>query len=529
MSIRFCPFFLALSMACARIVAPGGGPVDLTGPELISVEPEPGPGYPDLTEVLLTFSERLSPPSIEIPVYPSVQHRTRLRGSEVRILLDRPLGTGTIVLHIPSTIKDARGNELESAADLVFSGLDSLGSATVTLSMSRQGGGSLYANQVLIEVFGIDSVLIRRTEPDSTASATIAWLEPGSYRILCYEDPDRSFTWERENEAGSDTTIALVADSEFILTPVLTVVDTTGPGLVNVEAIDSYHIKVLFNEEVSYESLSNSSMILTDADGSEIVLEGFWITGGGRGMSGPILSSLTPTGDSTLTLRLEGITDLLGNVADPDSLEFWGLDSLPYDSLRVMGIYPEPGGENIPAGGPFSIGFSFWIDMDMLRPLFSLSKVSDSMLVEGSLLRTSGRSFDFVPLHQLMGSEQYRLDLQPGLTTAWGDTLAGFSWTFTSAWGDEPGAVSGRIRGISSEVIIQISHAGESGDPFFRSFLPGDYLFEAITAGRYTVAAFRDRNGNGAWEPGEPYGAYPGVITVYPGLTTEEVDIEILP
>jgi len=516
-------------MACARIVAPGGGPVDLTGPLLVSVEPEPGPGYPDLTEVVLTFSERLSPASIEIPVYPSVQRRTRLRGSEVRILLDKPLGTGTIVLHIPSTIKDARGNELESAADLVFSGLDSLGSAAVLLSISRQGGGSLYASQVLIDVFGNDSLLIRRTEPDSMATATIAWLEPGSYRILCYEDNDRSFTWDREIEAGSDTTIALIADSEFILRPVLTVVDTTGPGLVSIEALDSYHIKVLFNEEVSEESLANSSMILTDADGSEVMVEGFWITGGGRGMNGPILSTLTATGDSTLMLRLEGVADLLGNIAPPDSLEFWGLDSLPSDTLRVMGIYPEPGGENIPAGGPYSIGFTFWIDMDMMRPLFSLSKVSDSTLVEGTLLRTSGRSFDFIPVHQLMGSEQYRLDLKPGLTTVWGDTLAGFSWTFTSAWGDEPGAVSGRIRGISSEIIIQISHAGESGEPFFLSFLPGDYIVEEITAGRYTVAAFRDRNGNGTWEPGEPYGAFPGVITVYPGLTTEDVDIEILP
>ena len=532
MYLRPSPAVLLMMLiiaSCARMVAPGGGPEDLTPPELISIEPETGPDNPGIEEIVLTFSERLNPATVEIPMYPSLEHRIRNSGSRIRIELAEPLGNRTVVLHVPSTITDQRGNRLESARDLVFSGADSLGSSSLMLNLSRQGGGTLFMGQLLVELYDTDSILIRRSEPDSTGTASILWLDHGSYRILCYEDRDLSFTWEAETEAGKDTTVALAEGEELILAPVLTVVDTLGPTLVDVQPLDSWHIRVLFGEEVSRASLSDAVFTLTDASSDTIGINGWWITGGGRGLNGPVLSTARDTGDSTLMLRITGVADLLGNVAEPDSMEIWGLDSLPADSLRIAGIYPEPGGEDIPAGGPFSIGFSYLVTLQDVEPIFTLTKVSDSTRVEGKLVQVTGRAFEFTPTHQLMGGEQYRLDLQPGLTTAWGDTLEAYAWAFTPAWGNEPGAVSGRIGGVPSPVIVQISHAGESGEPLFLSAGPGAYEFIDLAAGRYTVAAFVDRNGDGLWQPGEPYGAFPGMITVYPGLTTEEVDIEILP
>jgi hypothetical protein len=89
--------------------------------------------------------------------------------------------------------------------------------------------------------------------------------------------------------------------------------------------------------------------------------------------------------------------------------------------------------------------------------------------------------------------------------------------------------VEGRIGGVYGAVIVQASHAGEVGEPVFLAAVAGEYLLDELPAGRYTMAAFVDRNGDGTWQPGEPYGAFPGVVTVYPGRTTPDVDIEILP
>ena len=515
--------------ACARMSAPGGGPEDTTPPELVSTDPLAGPGQPGTRIISLTFSERLNPATVDLPLYPPLDHRTKCRGSVLEIELAEPLGGRTVVVHVPAGVSDLRGNRLESALDLVYSGSDSLGTSSVSLLLTRQGGGMLFSGDVVVEIYDPDATLLRRSGPDSTGAVSVRWLEAGDYRLLCYEDTDLSFTWEPESEAGFDSTFRLDSDTELLLNPVLTVVDTVGPALVDVQAMDSWHIGVLFGEEVSRESLSGARFLLTDADGDTIGIDGWWIAGGGRGLNGPVLTTSRATGDSTLVLRISGVADLLGNVALPDSMEIWGVDSLPADSLRVAGTYPEAGAENVPAGGPFTVGFNYWVPASDVESRFTLTNVSEGATVPGSLVQASGRAFDFVPFHQLMGGVQYRMDLAPGITTAWGDTLEAFSLTFTSAWGNEPGAISGTISGIYGRAVVQVSHAGESGEPIFHSAGPGRWLLEDVPAGRYTVAAFSDADGDGEWRPGEPYGAYPGVITVYPGMVTEEVDIEILP
>ena len=79
--------------------------------------------------------------------------------------------------------------------------------------------------------------------------------------------------------------------------------------------------------------------------------------------------------------------------------------------------------------------------------------------------------------------------------------------------------------------MLQISRTGGGGDDsvLYADISPGDFIVDEIPAGRYTVAAFIDTGGDGTWSPMEPYGTYPGVVLVQPGVTTGEVDIEILP
>ena len=79
--------------------------------------------------------------------------------------------------------------------------------------------------------------------------------------------------------------------------------------------------------------------------------------------------------------------------------------------------------------------------------------------------------------------------------------------------------------------MLQISRTGGGSDAsiFFETVQQGHYIVDEIPAGRYTVAAFVDNSGDGAWGSMEPYGTYPGVVLVRPGVITKEVDIEILP
>ena len=232
-------------------------------------------------------------------------------------------------------------------------------------------------------------------------------------------------------------------------------------------------------------------------------------------------------------MYISGVEDLMLNSSPLDSLKFFGVDSIPADSLRIRSYYPAPGADNADPAGPYMISFNYWIDPDSLAARFSLRRVADSVLVQGTLTVVDGRTFKFYPEHQLIGEQQYRLELLPGLSTMWGDTLRmPFTWVFSALWGDEPGSISGRITGsVYPPVILQISRTGGGGDASvtYAAAQRGDYRINDIPAGRYTVAAFIDTDASGAWSPMEPYGTFPGVVLVQPGLVTDEVYIDILP
>lgn len=517
-------------LSCARMVAPGGGPADETPPEIVAVDPEPGAGFGELNTVQIEWSERISSSSAVVYLYPSIGYSLDTDGYTMTVELDSFPAFETLVIHIPPEVADRRNNQSGVPVDLVYSSLDSLPEGSIEVLMTRQGGGSI-ADRALAELYS-DSVLLRRTTPDTSGTVSFQWIEPGDYRLICYEDPDRSFTWDPEQEAGADTAVSLAFpfDSLFVETN-LTVVDTVGPVLTDVTARDAHHVRMDFNEEVSYASFEEGDVVLEDSLGEEIEVLGYWLSGG-YSSSSVILETLRIP-DSRITAYVNGITDLMMNSSGEDSLDFYGTDSLPADSLRVVSYYPAPGTRNADPAGPFRIAFNYWIHPDSLSRRLELLRVTDSTFIEGYLEVVSGRSFEFYPYHQLIGEQQHRFELSPGLFTAWGDTLRDpFSWSFATLWGDEPGAVSGEVSGATAPVItLRISRTGGGGDASVRyaDIRPGYFRIEDVPPGRYTVAAFVDRDGGGTWSAMEPYGTFPGVIMVRPGLETEDVDIEILP
>lgn len=516
-------------LSCAKMVAPGGGPEDETPPVIVEVVPPPGTGYAGLERITVQWSERLEPASAVIFLYPSMEYDLEVSGSSMRIDLGSPVGEEPLVIHIPGEIADRRGNRLEGSEDLVYTSADTLPSGGMEIAASRQGGGSL-SRTTLVELYR-DSALMRRTIPDTSTVAGLYWLESGDYRLLCYEDPDRSYTWDSQVEAGIDTQVTLASADTLRVEVTLTVVDTLGPVLSEVTSLDSYHARLLFNEEVSYESFDRGEVSIRDSLGEPVPVNGYWLTGGASAPS--VILSTRKMPDELLTAQLDDVEDLMGNPSRPDSMEFYGTDSLPQDSLRIRSYYPPEGSDNAEPGGPFRISFNYWVHPDTLENRLVLERVVDSTSVQGSIRVVDGRSFEYYPDHQLIGEQQYRFVLEPGIGTLWGDTLSQpFSWSFSTLWGDEPGVLAGTISGAAgTPVILQISRTGGGTDAgiIYEEAGRGLYTVDEVPAGRYTVAAFVDRNGDGVWNPAEAYGTYPGVVLVQPGLITRDVDIEILP
>ena len=529
----FVCVILVVIVSCARMIAPDGGSEDTIPPQLLSVSPEPGCGWTNIREVTFAWSERLDPQSVSVFIYPPLDFELEIHASEMVVLFRDDVTDPDFVLHIPTGISDTRGNTTDTVYDFIYSSSDVLPEGILTINAERQGG-SVPIPGTLVELYAIenciDSLLYRRTHLDSTGHAEVKWISPGLYRILCYEDLDNSFIWESDDEAGSDTLLNFSTSDSFTVGMYLSVVDTIGPRLIETEAIDSYHMKVSFNEDICTDGLLENVDII-DSTGTDVLLYGYWETGNRSGTS--VILESGKIHSEPYHIAVSGVTDLFGNTITDDTLEFTGTDSLPIDSLRIRSYFPEPGGTGIDPAGPYYISFNYRIDTDSLGERFSLHRISDNSLVSGELLLMDSRSFKFIPDHQLLGEQQYVFELQPGLTTLWGDSLTEpFSWVFSTAWGDEPGSIDGYIAWEGSDVIVlRLSRTGGDSDNSTRNaaLLEGDYVIDNIPPGRYTASAFVDSNSNEVWDLTEPYGTFPGVLLIQPGLTTKGVNIEILP
>ncbi len=522
-----CASAMAAVMAgCARIAAPSGGPEDTEPPFIVSLSPEPSAGTPDLDEVAIRWSERMQESSVEIRVFPAIPIRVGNSVGRTVVSLEEPLGARTMILHVSGTAADLRGNRIVQAVDLAYSGLDTLPSGSLRIGLARQGG-TVLGGSVQIDVLDALGTMVRRTSPDSTGSAVAGWLPGGAYSVICFEDGDGSMSWERDIEAGAETTVVIGDADSLDLELVLTVVDTVGPRLVQVLALDEFHAQVDFNEEPALPADARRVFGIRDTSGVPVPVLGCWSSGSREERSLVLATGGMPEG--VLLLRTEGVTDLLGNASAPDSIEFESSDSASVDTIRVRSTFPAPGSTDVPASTSVVFSLSDWVDPDSLAGAFSMTRVADSTVVEGVLRADDGRSFTFTPLHDLLGEEQYRVEIGPGLVSPAGDSLGSVGWSFVAAWGDEPGSMEGTVSGGGARIVLEARAAGSGGASISVGIDPGRFLLEGIPAGRYTVSCWSDRNGNGAWDPGEPYGSWPGVVLVRPGTVTGGIDVEILP
>jgi hypothetical protein len=472
------------------------------------------------------FDERLEEATFVPSLYPPREHEVSVDGGRAVVKLASPLDSGVIVVVLPRTLSDRRGNASEELRSYVFGAGDTLPTGVLLVDLQRQGGGEVSGNAVVDLYRVAGSGLVRRTSPDSAGTAAMEWLARGEYRVVAYEDDDLSMGWDQDREAGADTVVSLASDT-LSASMTLTVLDTLPPTLVEAEPRDRHHLFVLTSEQVSWEGFADAEIALVDSGGSPVSVHGLW-QAGGRGQPGFMLAT-GPMCDCRMQLRIEGFTDLMGNVRDADSLRFWGIDSLPEDSLRVQSTTPYTGEVDVDPYGPYQIAFSSWVSLDSLRERLSLTHVSADTVVPVTVERYNGRLFEMEPVEPLVGEQQYRFDLDSGLVSVWGQPLEGYSWPFTPRWADIPGSISGRVSGYGAPVMLQLARAGTSGEVDYRRVAPGAYRLDSLEAGRYTVSAFADGDGDGTWDAGEAYGAYPGVVMVYPGTETENVDISILP
>ena len=519
---------LLLSASCAKIVAPSGGPVDDIPPEVISVFPEPGFVLDIPEEITLIFSEKIIHSEEAVKVYPHQGGEVIVHGNEVTVVSG--VNNGLAMVTVSSILEDLHGNKIANPETYVWNSIPEDSFAAVSVTVLRDGGG-IVTSSARSDFFLLpDTTAPTVTHyPDTMGVVNADWLSAGDYRIICYEDVDLSRKWDPEREPGSVRELMLRSGDLEELVMTMTIVDSIGPRISQVLAVDGWHLEVLWNEQISVNNEDWQQVAVTGPDSLPIEIYGS-MASAGRSSTGRMTVYTEQMSDTMYTVVIDGIQDLAGNPSLPDTLEFWGIDSLPSAKLAVQSAYPPDGAVEVPSAGPFYISFSDWMDESAAQALYTVTRVADSTIVTGEFIRTSATGFSFTPDRELLGERQYRIDLHPGYVSLQGDSLSRASWAFTPSWSELPGSISGSISGTGAPIVTMVvAPAGSGGEVITAEFATGAYSFSGVFGGRYTVSVFVDWNSDNIWNPGEPYGAWPGVVEVFPGIETEKINIQVVP
>ncbi|RMF69363.1 MAG: hypothetical protein D6743_01930 [Calditrichaeota bacterium] len=520
-------FAVLLLTACAQQVAPTGGPPDKTPPRIVQVVPAPkSTRVPLDQEIEFTFSESMDHKSLRKAVFitpnPHENVRYKWKGRRLRVILGDALKPDrTYVVTLGTDLKDAHGNALRQSYTLAFSTGEELSEGKISGRVfGKQVSGTLVWAYILENGHDPNPVSDEPdyvTQTDAKGRFEFTNLSQGEYRVFAVQDKDRNRFYEPGTDAlgvpTRDLTLTEGNLEENGLNFRLTFPDSTRPALLDVSAEDNRHLLLEFDEALSpagVEVLGNYRIKPKKSSSTDSLRVRLAYLSA-RNAQEVHLATEPQRAKVTYELRVQNLTDLAGNVVDPDynTAEFVG-SALP-DTLgpKLLSTVPRDSAQAVPDSGSIVLHFSEPVEPGSLEAHLHLLD-STGTHVAGHLRWLTPASAAFSAGSPLKGSAWYRvqvaldsvLDLQgnPGADST-------FRLAFRTVNPDTFSVIRGKVIDEDSTatgpIILQIRQSGKNAHQAeVRLAQPGPYEFSAVFPGTYALEAFRDRDENGRYSYG---------------------------
>lgn len=520
---------IALQAGCAQPVAPSGGPVDKTPPDLIAMYPPSNSVDFDGDIIRFEFSERVDKASFDkaLTIVPELSNTPKLhwKGRELEMTFQAPLSEATTyVFTIDNSLRDERGVSIREPIVRAIATGPVIDSGLISGRLLGARSGKPVPNIDVIatrtDTTGSGTPPIEyRTQTGSDGVFRLKFLPRAPFALSAFEDRNRS----RSHDDGEQFAVSphrnfLPASEDsldHLLDWWLVNPDTTRPVLTEARARSSRRIELRYSEPVHLDSLAPQVWMLQDtASGAAVVVQGVYLNPKDRRRLVLMTDSLASS-----TYRIEAfatVRDTSENAADDSSHSFEVSAVADTMRLHLIGFEPQTAKETspIPLTSRQDPGLQFnqYVAPDRLRGALT---VADTLGI--------GRDF----LLDSPDGTLWRLRLSPAIQP--GETvrisvdgaLFGVDSTLTTEFRrlslDETGSLAGRVESEGDVVVEIYAERGENARPVAVSRTSGDYSIGDLAVGNYKLRMFGDVDGDGVWDWGQidPY-VQPEVMQWYP-------------
>ncbi len=250
-------FIIALSVSCAVVEPPSGGPEDMTPATVESISPSPdSAGVSRQTSVEVAFSEKIDSESFrkKIRFFPPVEfEEIKVDDNVLKIRFVEALPETTICLVIKKGYRDLHGVESDRSRIFYFSTSDSLPRGKISGSILFKGKTEPGGTAVMVSdehdtartYFEKEELRIAVCDDSGNFAFRYLPTDSSGYRVWGYIDKDKNGEFSRGQEFSllHPDTIFLTAESPSSEGLIINVIDPNEPGEVGGVVINGTDLK----------------------------------------------------------------------------------------------------------------------------------------------------------------------------------------------------------------------------------------------------------------------------------------------
>ncbi len=502
---------MAFLSGCANMQAPGGGDVDRTPPQIVSVSPENGQRRFNYKEIEFTFSEYVDKRTFKDAIFvsPSLEKGFDVKWSGKTAILKfneelKPDITYNIT--IGTSVTDLNNNNnMAGAYSYIFSTGDVIDKATVFGKIYDKDPNKIFVFAYLLGTPG-DSILKRKpdfvTQVGSTGEFRLSGLPNGNFRFFAvgnsFGDLIYNLNSDRIGIYNKDVTLSQNDTLKERLNFFMTKFDTIPPVLQKSVMTDRNHVLLSFNEDIAISSMETANISFIDSALVGTIKPLYVYSSGGKKSEAVISVIGNVKKESSLSIEITGVKDMFGNASSKMRMEVPVSDKRDTIPVSISQIEPVDLNNIIPDFPEFTLKLDDGVNPAKMTSAITVSDTSKKN-VKTKVTRVDDAIYKVKVDQKLEPLSEYFLKVNTAeLTDAAGNTKDTLLQSkFTTYNSINFTGLSGTIKGVTGKYIVELSDV-EKSDRVYKTGLQSDGKFEFVDLlpGKYNLRLFEDKRGD---------------------------------
>ncbi len=551
---------LLASCASGQGIPPAGGPADTTAPAITATDPVDGTVNFSGDRVLVEFDEYVNEEgvarSVIITPIPVRQPEFNWGGGffssrpVLEIEFREPLlPNRTYAVTFGGDIADVTGNRMGRPLTLRFATGPKMDSGTIRGSVIGVGERRAFVIAYLMTgdpARFSDTLRPDLTRPDFIAPTddagafSLEGLPPGRYRLFTVTDEFGDQLYTPGTDAIGVAVEDITVDSAYrpvggvALRLAPAPADIAPPTLYSATSINGSRTELRFSEPIDTATIGPGNFTI-EAAGTAVTIQEAWRSTTNR-LAVTLSHSPLPAGAEAVA-RAVRLRDTIGLILPDTSgiARFTVTDQI--DTLPPL-LLAMRGDSILPYRFPDSIRIAFDEGVQTANEATAVAlRDSTGRTARFRLRRVSPAEFVAYPLDTLFNVEHGFIDVALGsFSDRSGNRRDSTVRTPVDVapprqYGTLQGTVTDTAAPTAPHVIEAISI--ETGRIYRRTIRTGSWEFQSLPEGEYSVRAFRDTDGDGAYDfgtltpylPAEPFTEWAGEIRIRPRWTVKDVNL----